>query len=282
MKTKHSRNLLAAALLGALAFMTGTLRAQQHATETTATTAQDSSAELAKKLQNPIASLISVPLQSNFDWGGGPTGDGFQYKLNVQPVIPFSISEDWNLITRTIIPFVTQNNIIGNSSQTGLSDITESLFFSPKKPTSGGWTWGAGPVFLLPTATNNLLGTEKWGMGPTAVMLKQSHGWTVGALVNHIWSFAGDDNRADVNSTFLQPFLSYTTKKQTTFTINSESTYDWEHGQWTVPLNLMVQQLVKFGDQHVAFQLGGRYYADAPDNGPKWGMRFNITLLFPN
>ena len=219
--------------------------------------AKAKAAELAKQLQNPIASLISVPMQNNFDWGAGPDGDGFQYKVNVQPVIPFALSEDWNLITRTILPIVYQENIVGTSSQSGLADTLESLFFSPSKPTKSGWVWGAGPVFLLPTATDDLLGAEKWGAGPTAVVLKQSKGWTYGALVNHVWSFAGESGREDVNATFLQPFVSYTTKTFTSFTLNTESTYDWQGHQWTVPVNLMVQQLMKIGKQPVAFQLGG-------------------------
>ena len=241
----------------------------------------DEAAELAKKLANPISSLISLPMQNNFDWGAGPAGDGFQYKLNVQPVIPITLSEDWNLISRTIVPYVYQEDVIGTSDQNGLSDITQSLFFSPSKPTAGGWIWGAGPVFLLPTATDDLLGTEKWGAGPTAVVLKQSNGWTYGALVNHIWSFAGNDERQDVSLTYLQPFLSYTTKKQTTFLVNAESTYDWENEQWTVPVNVAVSQLVKIGGAPVQFQLGGRYYAEGPDNRPDWGLRFGVTLLWP-
>ena len=158
--------------------------------------AKAKAAELAKKLQNPIASLISVPIQNNFDFGAGPDGDGFQYKVNLQPVIPLSLSEDWNLITRTILPIVYQENVVGTSSQAGLADTMESLFFSPSKPTKGGWVWGAGPAFLLPTATDDLLGAEKWGAGPTGVLLKQAKGWTYGALANHIWSFAGESGRA--------------------------------------------------------------------------------------
>jgi hypothetical protein len=238
-------------------------------------------AALAKTLANPIGALISVPFQNNFDWGAGPTGDGFQYKLNLQPIVPLTLNEDWLLISRTILPFVYQENISGTSSQTGLADTVQSFFVSPVKPTAGGWIWGAGPVFLLPTATDALLGSEKWGVGPTAVVLKQQNGWTYGALVNHLWSFAGDDSRADVNATYLQPFVSYTLKRAMTFTLNTEATYDWDNEQWTLPLNLMVQQVMKIGGQPVAFAVGGRYYADKPAGGPEWGLRFAVILLYP-
>jgi hypothetical protein len=199
-------------------------------------------ADLAKKLSNPVASLISVPFQFNFDRGYGPTDDGERYVLNIQPVIPISISDDWNLISRTIIPIVHQDDLFpGAGDQTGLGDIVQSFFFSPKEPTSGGLIWGVGPVFLLPTATDDLLGAEKFGIGPTIVLLKQDSGWTYGILANHIWSVAGDDSRTDVNATFLQPFLSYTTHDAWTFTLNTESTYDWEGEQWSVPINVMTQ-----------------------------------------
>lgn len=242
--------------------------------------------ELAMKLANPIASLISVPFQNNFDFGMGPDGDGSKYLLNFQPVIPFDVNEDWSLITRTIIPYVYQNDIFGtpdnpSGSQSGLSDTVQSFFLSPKKPTSNGWILGVGPVMLYPTAANSLLGAEKWGSGPTAIALKQSGGWTYGALVNQIWSFAGDSDRDEVNQMFLQPFLSFTTKQATTYAINTESTYQWESGQWSTPVNLMVSQLVKFGKQPVQFQVGGRYYAEGADGGPEWGLRFAVTLLFP-
>ena len=272
-KTIRPRTFCTMALL--VAGMTGGL------CEEAATDANADAAELAKKLQNPVAALISVPIQNNFDFGAGPGGDGFQYKVNVQPVIPFSLSEDWNLISRTIVPYVYQEDIFGTSSQSGLSDTVQSLFFSPKAPTSSGWIWGAGPVFLLPTATDDLLGSEKWGTGPTGVLLKQQGPWTYGALANHIRSFAGESSRADVNATFLQPFVSYTTKTYTTFGFNTESTYDWDRSQWTVPLNATVSQLLKIGNQPVQFTLGVKYYAEKPANGPEWGLRFAVTFLFP-
>jgi hypothetical protein len=238
-------------------------------------------AALAKATLNPIASLISLPLQNNFDWGAGPNDDGFQYKLNVQPVIPISLNEHWNVISRTILPYVYQENYIGTSSQSGLADTVQSFFFSPVNPTKGGWIWGAGPVLQIPTATDDLLGEEKWGAGPTGVALKQQGAWTYGLLFNHTWSFAGEDARADVNRTFLQPFVSYTTKTFTSFGANTESTYDWEREQWTVPINVFVQQLLKLGKQPIALQLGGRYYAEGPSGAPEWGLRFQVSLLFP-
>ena len=245
--------------------------------------AQDEAAELAKKLANPIASLISVPLQFNYDRDIGPQEKGSQWQLKVQPVWPFSIGENWNLITRTIVPLIDQNDIpVPGQGKSGLGDITASQFFSPKAPTARGWIWGVGPVWLLPTATDDALGSEKFGLGPTAVFLKQQGPWTYGALVNHIWSVAGDDDRADVNSTFLQPFLAYVTKTHTTIGLNTESTYNWESEEWSVPINLTVAQMLKVGK--LPFQIGGgvRYWADSPENGPeKWGARIQITFLFP-
>lgn len=236
---------------------------------------------LAKATQNPLASLISLPFQNNFDWGGGPNDDGFQYKLTIQPVIPISLSEDWNVISRTILPFVYQDNIVGTSSQSGLADTTQSFFFSPVKPTKSGWIWGAGPVLQLPSATDDRLGEEKWGAGPTGVALRQHGPWTYGLLFNHIWSFAGEAGRAEVNRTFLQPFGSYTAKTFTTFGLNTESSYDWKGDQWSVPFNVFLQQLLKVGKQPISLLIGGRYYAEGPSGAPEWGLRFQLTFLFP-
>jgi hypothetical protein len=245
--------------------------------------AQDDSQELAKQLSNPIASLISVPIQFNYNENIGPAEDGSQFYVNVQPVIPFALNEDWNLISRTIMPFIHQEDIFpGAGSQTGLGDVTQSLFFSPSQSMNG-FTWGAGPVFLIPTATDDLLGGEKWGAGPTAVALWQSMGWTIGVLANHIWSFAGDDDRQDISSTFIQPFISYTTPTAWTFTLNMESSYNWETEEWSVPINAQVAKLTKFGMQPVSLFAGLRYWADSPeDAGPEgWGARAGITFLFP-
>jgi hypothetical protein len=235
-------------------------------------------AELAKKLQNPVASLISVPMQNNWDFGIGPA-NAMRYTVNVQPVIPFSLSKDWNLITRTIVPTIyAESPTVGGSSKFGLGDVLQSFFFSPKEPV-GGWIMGAGPALLYPTATDSALGAGQWGAGPTLVVLQQSKGFTYGLLANHIWSYEGWGSQ-EVNATFLQPFFSYTTKTFTTLGLNTESTYDWSHSQWSVPLNLSLNQLLKIGKRPLSFALGGKYYADGPKGGPDWGLRFTITLLF--
>jgi len=241
-------------------------------------------AELAKKTQNPIADLASLPFQYNYDEKIGPTEDGKKSVLNIQPVIPFSLNQDWIIISRTIVPLIDQKDSLPNGAadESGLGDIVQSLFFSPKKPTERGWIWGVGPVFQLPTASEDILGTEKWGIGPTAVALKQEHGWTVGILANHIWSVAGDNDRQDVSATFLQPFLSFTTKTYTTFGVNTESTYDWKAEQWSVPVNFTVSQMFKVGPQIMSLQVGVRHWADSPPNGPEGtGYRLQLTFLFP-
>ena len=241
--------------------------------------AQDAD-ELARKLANPVAALISVPLQLNYDTGYA--NDGERWTLNVQPVIPVDIAKDWNLISRTIVPVISQDHVVNNDRQSGLGDVVQSFFFSPKAPTATGWIWGAGPVLLLPTATKEELGTEKWGLGPTAVALKQTaDGWTYGALVNHIWSVEGQESRADVSATFVQPFLAKAIGQGRTLTVNSESTYDWKRSQWTAPVNFMYAKVTKFGEQLVSLQGGVRLYADKPDGGPDWGLRFAVTFLYP-
>jgi len=243
----------------------------------------DQAAELAKKLSNPVASLISVPLQYNHDEYGGANDGASASRLVIQPVVPFSLNKDWNLITRTLIPFVDQRDFpVAALNESGLSDITTSLFFSPNSPTAGGWIWGAGPVFLLPTATEDVLGTDKWGLGPTGVVLKQSGPWTVGLLAGHVWSVAGNDNRADVSATTLQPFFSYTTQSHTTIGAYTESAYDWKGEQWQVPLIFQAGQLFKVGPQIMQLAVAAKYWAEAPDDGPDgWGLRLQLTLLFP-
>jgi hypothetical protein len=243
--------------------------------------AANSEADLAKKLSNPVASLISVPFQSNFDFGGGTNNHAFRYTMNVQPVIPISLNDQFNLIVRVITPFIyQQEQFPGQQDNTGLGDTTPSFFLSPKKPI-GGWIVGAGPVLLLPTATDTALGGEKWGIGPTIVVLQQKGPLTYGMLANHIWSFAGEDDRANVNRTFLQPFFAYNTKSGFGVTLQTESTYDWDAHQWTIPIGLFFSQVLKVGNQPIQISAGPRYYAEGPSGAPDWGFRIALTFLFP-
>ena len=243
----------------------------------------DDNSELAKKLANPIASLISVPLQYNYDSDIGSLDTGSRSVVNIQPVIPISLNNDWNIISRTILPIVWQNDIVpGLGSQSGVGSVVQSVFFSPKQATDNGWIWGAGPVFLVPTATDELIGGDQWGTGPTGVALKQDGPWTYGALANHIWSFANDKN-AKISSTFLQPFLSYVTPDAMTYTLQTESTYNWETEEWAVPINVVVSKMLTWNDQRISVGGGVRYWAvsDSDFSPEGWGARVIFTFLFP-
>ncbi|MGE8360335.1 transporter [Pseudomonas sp.] len=246
----------------------------------------EDSAELAKKALNPVAAMYSLPVQYNWDQRIGPTENGMHSVTNIQPVLPITLNEDWNLISRTILPIIDQHGLAPNGAadKSGVGDITQSFFFSPKEPTESGWILGAGPALLIPTGSDELLSSEQWGLGPTAVALKQANGWTRGVLANHIWGLEGSpaNDKEKINLTFLQPFLSYTNASFTTFGVNSESTYNWQSREWSVPVNVMVTQLLKLRGQPMTIQAGPRYWLDSAENGPQgWGFRVAVTLLFP-
>ena len=237
-------------------------------------------ADLAQELSNPIADLVTIPIQMNYDRNIGLQDDGWKLLTNIQPVIPFHLNKNWNLITRTIMPVTYQDDIFpGAGSQFGLGDINMSLFFSPKEPTSGGVIWGAGPVFLLPTATDSLLGAKKWGAGPSVIAVTLRGPWTLGALGNHVWSFAGDSDRPDISNTFIQPFVAYTWPSAWTVSAQSETTYNWKIEKWSVPINAAVSKLVRWGKLPVSLQAGVGYWLESPETGPE-GFRFRLQANF--
>ena len=244
-------------------------------------TAQESAQQLADKLSNPVANLISVPFQSNLDYGIGPY-NGSKYTLNIQPVVPISLSPVLNLITRYIIPIVDQRDITGeNTNEFGLSDATISAWFSPTT-SKNGWIWGAGPAFLVPIGTDDYLSTRKWAAGPTALALRQANGLTYGFLVNQLWSFAGDENRNDVNQMFVQPFFSKSWNSGASVTMNSEITFNWENNTTTAHLNPIVSGITKIGKQTASLAIGPRIPLAGPESSKSdWGLRAVLTLVFP-
>jgi len=258
----------------------------------------DEADKLAKQLVNPISSLISVPFQANEDFGYGPSHNGYKFTLNIQPVIPISLTKNWNLILRTIVPVISQHDLFyvenvpkrlnlpaQNRSQDGLSDTLQSFFFSPEKRGPFGLNWGVGPALLYPTGTHPFLDTGTFSMGPTVVIVKQAGGLTAGGLMNQLWSVAIEEDRKSVSQLYLQPFVAYTLKTHTTLILSSEATANWNNtpgnAKWTIPLIFQISQVLKIGKQPINIQIGGKYYADSPRYGPDWGVRFNLTLLYP-
>jgi len=242
---------------------------------------QESAADLAKKLANPISSLISLPFQNNTDIGIGPN-NGSRNTLNIQPVLPISLNENLNLITRMILPVITQNDITGpGNSETGLGDVVLSGFLSPSQ-SKNGLTWGAGPVFLIPTATNDFLAAKKFGIGPTAVALYQTNGITIGGLINQIWSVAGDKDRGDVSSLFFQPFFNYNWKSGAGLGGNFEITQNWEADTTVVWFNPTISGVTGLGKQKVQLAIGPRFNLAAPSSVKSdIGFRAVVVFLFP-
>jgi hypothetical protein len=247
--------------------------------------AADEATELAKKTQNPVADLISVPLQSNFNFDTG-TKDATVYVLNVQPVIPIKLTRDWNLITRTIVPIINQPSLFEgpnriSGSAWGLADINASLFLSPAQP--GALIWGVGPTFTLPTATDWRLGSGKFSLGPTAVALTIQGPWVLGALISNQWSVAGWGDR-DVNQMLLQPFVNYNLGKGWYLTSGPVMTANWEADsgeQWTVPVGGGVGRLFKVGPLPINTSLQAYYNVEKPRFGSEWQLRFQVQFLLP-
>lgn len=234
--------------------------------------------ELAKQTQNPIASLISVPFQANWDFGLG-TRKATGTLLNFQPVIPFAINKKTNVILRIIVPMTSQPDSNGLRVN-GTSDVLATVFFSPSSP--GKLIWGAGPVFLMPTATNNALGTEKFGVGPSAVALLQPGKWTLGVLFNHVWSTSGAIDRNDVNQTYLQPFVNYNLGSGLAAGVSVEATGNWEASQhWTTNMLFSLSKVTLLGKRPTSISVAAGPTVASPDGGSNWRFRLAMTFLFP-
>ena len=242
--------------------------------------AQESEASLAKAAQNPVAAMISLPFQNNTSFG---PYDRTQNVLNIQPVIPFA-GKKWNVIFRTIAPVVYQPDFAGADGGTfGLGDINPTFFLSPAKP--GKVTWGIGPTFVLPTATDERLGTGKWAAGPSLVLLAMPGKWVVGVLASNVWSFAGKSDRNDVNQTVIQYFINYNMAKGWYLASAPVITANWKAGagnRWTVPFGIGVGRLFRLGKQPVNVSIHGYYNAVHPDNiYADWQLRTQFQFLFP-
>jgi hypothetical protein len=240
--------------------------------------------ELAKLAQNPVGNLISVPFQNNTNFNFGPE-EKTQNILNIQPVIPVSINEDWNVITRTILPVISQPELAPNvSSQQGIGDTTFTAFVSPANP--GNWIWGAGPVLQLPTHNNSELGNGNWGAGPSVVLLHLEKGspWVYGALANNVWALSKDRQGGKYNNGLIQPFINYNFKGGLYLTSAPIITADWKASssdRWTVPIGGGVGKIFHFGKLPVNSQISAYYNVEKPEFGADWQLRAQVQLMFP-
>ena len=237
--------------------------------------------DLAKKSQNPIADLVSLPFQSNTNFNAGPFNRA-QEVLNIQPVVPLHINADWNMISRTIIPLVSQPSPFFDSNTNGIGDITQSLFFSPAHP--GALIWGAGPVFTIPSANDPILGTGKFLLGPTAVFLTTPGHWVIGVLLNNQWSVGGNPLRPPVNAFLAQPFVNYNLPDGWFLTSSPAITANWlaaSDERWTVPIGGGLGKIFRIGDQPVSAYLTAYYNVVHPTGTPNWQLRAELSLLFP-
>jgi len=276
--------LLAAILTAAAITSLVPAQAQQASPADKTSDSSESASDLAKKLQNPIGDLYSFPFQGNTNFGVGPR-NGTQEILNVQPVIPFHVSDDWNIITRTILPIVWNPDTSPLPSKDfGLSATTFSAFLSPRNPTDG-WLWGLGPVVQVPTATSPLLGSSVWGGGLTGVLVYMKGPWVAGVLANNVWSLGGNYGRFGngYNNFLTQPFVNYNFGAGWYVTSSPIVTANWETPgtKWTLPVGGGVGRVVKLFDKlPVNFMVGAYYNIIRPEFGADWQLRTQVTLIF--
>jgi hypothetical protein len=239
--------------------------------------------DLAKKAQNPVSDLIAVPIEHNFNFDVGMDGD-IQHVTVSSPVLPVKLNKKWILINRAIIPAIYQPLLApGVGDEFGLGDINFTTFLSPRE-TSSGTTWGVGPSLTIPSASNEVLGTEKWLLGPAFVVFKDIGSWSTGLLISNAWSIGGESDRADVNAGFMQPWFYYNFPSGAYIFYEPVITVDWEADsgeRWTVPLGIGVGKITTIGTQYVNVQIAAFYNVETPTGGAEWTIRPQISFLFP-
>jgi len=246
-----------------------------------ATFAEDK--DLAKQLANPLADLTIVRIEADYENNINANDKGSLWITTIEPIIPFHISENWILLSRTTALIITQDDVSSiGADKSGTGDTLQHFIFTPKEKAFGHLIWGVGPALLLNTASNDALGFNKWGAGPAAGVILQEGPWTIKYIAKHIWSFAGNNSSSGVSTTFMEPSIAYVTKADTTFTLNTESIYDWKAENWVVPINFEIEQLLKIRSNMLQVGGGLRYWAASPSDGPEGlGVRLSLTFLLP-
>ena len=240
---------LAAAICGALIIApAGVSRAQSETDSAKAVRHAKAEASLAKAAQNPVANMVSLPLQWNYSTGGG-LDSSTALVLNVQPVLPLPIGEHWLIVSRTVVPFVSLPLPNGRQSG-GIADIQEQAYFTKTKP--GKITWAVGPIFSFPTATNFLARTGQWGMGPGAVVLAMPRHWVIGVLANNIWRIGGEAHGEVLNTFTVQPFINFNLPRAWAISTAPLITSNWsadDDERWTVPIGVGVSKVTHIVEQ---------------------------------
>jgi len=235
--------------------------------------------DLASKLTNPVSDLISVPFQYNYDANIGIDKKGTSNSLIVQPVAPVKLNNDWNYILRPVIPFQALSGVDGFSG-TGVGSVVVETFFSPRAASE--YIWGVGPVVSTPSLSGKNFGTAQTGVGVSAVGLAMKAPWTIGLLTYNTWSTGGDASYGTANNLYYQPFISYVTQNAWTYSLNTQSTFNWDTRRAENPMNFTVSKLVKFDETPVSLSVGARYYLSSVPGGPSgWGGRASITFIIP-
>ncbi len=238
---------------------------------------------MAEEVANPLTEVTFFPVRMNYARDVGPL-DGTLTSINVQPLTSFNLNENWNLLSRTIIPFLYEDDVLADSSSSsGLGDITQSFFLSPEIASKDDWAWGVGAIVSLPTASKDEFGVDHFAAGPTAIAVKETGRWVFGGLVSYSRSIDRGDGDPKVDAFFVQPFVDYTTDNAVLFELTSEASFDREEDEWSIPLEFTVNKFFEVGNFVMAVGGGPRYWIESPDSGPEgWGVNFSVYFFLPN